>query len=250
MKPSQLPWKWLLFGLLAVLTRRPFAHALADRRHVALRRLASPTTCPPGPAARSNFTGPVRVSFLPDCLVQGRLRADNASRLPLVKSITAKEAKVSLDLVELMSGRISIDALRLHEAGDHAEGRAVARHRPRQTLQGRVADLLDGAPVGVLRLREGTIDSRQRRHRGDQEYRCALRRKRRHRGDSRASAPSRFSDETVRFALDCGAPAETEDGIRVPVNFTLTSKPLAAKLTGTASFAEWLSARWRRCKPT
>ena len=43
-------------------------------------------------------------------------------------------------------------------------------------------------------------------------------------------------DETVGFALDCGAAAETEDGIRVPVNLTFTSKPLQTKITGTASF--------------
>jgi AsmA protein len=42
--------------------------------------------------------------------------------------------------------------------------------------------------------------------------------------------------ERVGFALDCGAPVEMEGGIRVPVNLTFTSKPLAAKLTGTASF--------------
>jgi AsmA protein len=43
-------------------------------------------------------------------------------------------------------------------------------------------------------------------------------------------------DETVGFAFDCGAAAAAEDGLRVPVNLTFTSKPLAAKVTGTASF--------------
>ena len=55
-----------------------------------------------------------------------------------------------------------------------------------------------------------------------------------------SSGSFQLRGETVRFALESGAPSETADGLRIPVNLTLTAKPVAAKVAGTASFANGL----------
>ena len=240
MKPRQIPWKWLLLGLITLLIAglALLPRLLADSTQLASRVTDALSTWTGGDV---KLTGPLRVHYFPDVSIKSGFELTNASRLPLVKSISAKDAKVSIDLVELMFGRIRIDALRLLKPEITLKEVPSLVMGPDQTLQARVANLLKGAPIGVLRLRDGiTLPARRR---------PAPKRSRRSMHAStqapapercRASVPSSLRDETVGFALDCGAPAETEDGIRVPVNLTFTSKPLAAKLTGTASFVNGL----------
>jgi AsmA protein len=111
---------------------------------------------------------------------------------------------------------------------------------PDQTLEARVVNLLGGAPIGVIRLRDGTIhiptDS------GTETIRKVDARLDASAGDGSVSSLGSFvlRDETVRFSLDCGAPFQTEGNLRVPVALTFTSSPLAAKIAGTASFANGL----------
>ena len=112
MKPSQLPWKWLLVGLLAVLV---FAIALipwliGDTSRFG-DRVASELSAWTGGEVK--FIGPVRVRFLPDVSVRGQLEVQDSTKLPAVQTLIVREAKVSLDLVDLLRGRITIDALRL-----------------------------------------------------------------------------------------------------------------------------------------
>ncbi len=186
------------------------------------------------------LTGPLRVHYFPDVSIKSGFELTNASRLPLVKSISAKDAKVSIDLVELVFGRIRIDALRLLKPEITLKEAPSLVMGPDQTVQARVANLLQGAPIGVLRLRDGTIylptaTGTEAIKKIDARFDASS-------GTGAMSSFGSFAlrDETVGFALDCGAPAETEDGIRVPVNLTFTSKPLAAKITGTASFVNGL----------
>src|SRR5262245_6772336 len=111
MKPSQLPWKWLLVGLLAVLV---FAIALipwliGDTSRFG-DRIASELSAWTGGEVK--FVGPVHVRFLPDVSVRGQLEVQDSTRLPAVQTLIVREAKVSLDLVDLLRGRITIDAIR------------------------------------------------------------------------------------------------------------------------------------------
>ena len=186
------------------------------------------------------LTGPLSVHYFPDVAIKSGFELTNASRLPLVKSISANDAKVSLDLAELLFGRIRIDALRLLKPEITLKEAPSLVMGPDQTLQARVTNLLSGAPIGVLRLRDGTIylptaAGTEAIKKIDARFDASS-------GTGAMSSFGSFSlrDETVRFALDCGAPAETEDGLRIPVNLTFTAKPLTAKVTGTASFVNGL----------
>ena len=235
MKPRQIPWKWLLLGLITLLIvgLAVMPRLLADSTQLA-SRVTDALSAWSGGEVR--LTGPLRVHYFPDVSIKSGFELTNASRLPLVKSISAKDAKVSIDLAELMFGRIRIDALRLTKPEITLKDVPSLVTGPDQTLQGRVANLLNGVPVGVLRLREGTVyfptsTGTEALKKIDARFDAS----------SGTGARSSFGsfllrDERVGFALDCGAPVEMEGGIRVPVNLTFTSKPLAAKLTGTASF--------------
>jgi uncharacterized protein involved in outer membrane biogenesis len=239
MKPRQIPWKWLLLGLLVLIVAglAILPRLLADSQSLAIRLTDSLSAWTGGEV---RLTGPLRVHYFPDVSIKSGFELTNASRLPLVKSISAKDAKVSIDLAELLFGRIKVDALRLLHPEITLKDSPTLVTGPDQTLQGRVANLLKDAPVGVLRLREGTLyvptaSGTEAIKKIDVRFDASA-------GTGAISSFGSFSlrDETVRFALDGGAPAETSVGLSVPVNLTFTSKPLTARITGSASFANGL----------
>jgi hypothetical protein len=147
MKPTQFPWKWLLFGLLAVLLSSiavfPFLIGDTSRFSDLVASELSRWT-----GGQVKFTGPVRVSFFPDISVRGELEVQDSARLPLVKSMTVKEAKISLDLVDLLRGDVTIDSLRL-SGRDHLVDRRDDRphcgstHTPLRMTD--VAGLISGS---------------------------------------------------------------------------------------------------------
>ena len=238
MKPRQILWKWLLLGLIAVLIvgLALIPRLLADST-LASRVTDALSTWTGGDV---RLTGPLRVHYFPDVSIKSGFELTNASRLPLVKSISAKDAKVSIDLVQLMFGRIRIDALRLLKPEITLKEAPSLVMGPDQTIQARVTNLLKGAPIGVIRLRDGiiylsTAAGTEAIKKIDARFDASA-------GTGAMSSFGSFvlRDETVGFALNAGAPTETEDGIRVPVSLTFTSKPLAAKVTGTASFVNGL----------
>jgi hypothetical protein len=73
-----------------------------------------------------------------------------------VQSLAAREAKVSLDLVDLLRGRITIDALRLLKPHITLRDSTIDAAAPAnaKTL---FTTLLGGAPVRVLHVRKGRI---------------------------------------------------------------------------------------------
>jgi len=239
MKPRQIPWKWLLLGLIALLLvgLAILPRQLGDSSQLA-KRVTDALSAWTGGEVK--LTGPLRVQYFPDVSIKSGFELTNASRLPLVKSITAGDARMSLDLAELLLGRIRVHALRLLRPEITLKEAPSLVMGPDQTLQARVANLLSGAPVGVVRLRDGTI--RVPTPAGGETIKKidAL-----FDVSSGTGAMSSFGsfvlrNETVGFALDCGALSELADGLRIPVSLTLTSTPVTAKVTGTASFANEL----------
>ena len=209
MKPRQIPWKWLLLGLITLLIAglAILPRLLANSTQLASRVTDALSTWTGGEV---KLTGPLRVHYFPDVSIKSGFELTNASRLPLVKSISAKDAKVSIDLVELMFGRIRIDALRLLKPEITLKEAPSLVMGPDQTIQARMANLLTG--------RADRRASPARRHSSTCRRRPAAKRSRRSMHAStqapapercRASARSSLRDETVGFALDCGAPAET-----------------------------------------
>src|SRR5262245_59849215 len=112
MKPRQIPWKWLLLGLITLLIAglAILPRLLADSTQLTARVTDAFATWTGGEV---KLTGPIRVHYFPDVSIKSGFELTNASRLPLVKSISASDAKVSIDLAQLMLGNIRIDALRL-----------------------------------------------------------------------------------------------------------------------------------------
>jgi AsmA protein len=239
MKLRQIPWKWLLLGLivlllggLAILPRQ-----LGDSHRLATRVTDALSAWTGGEV---KLTGPLRVQYFPDVAIKSGFEITNATRLPLVKSITTRDARLSLDLTELLLGRIKIDALRLLRPEITLKEAPSMVMGPDQTLQARVANLLGGAPVDVLRVRDGTIaiptpTGTEALKKIDARIDVSA-------GTGAMSSFGSFQlrGETVRFALDCAAPSDMADGLRIPINLTFTAQPLTAKVTGTASFATGL----------
>jgi AsmA protein len=238
MKPRQLSWKWLLLGVIVIvlglaILPRPFG----DSAKLAARVTDAVSAWTGGEV---KLTGPLRVQYFPDVAIRSGFELTNASRLPLLKSITTSDARLSLDLAALLLGRVKIDALRLLRPDIALKEAPTLVMGPDQTLQARVTNLLSSAPVGVLRLLDGTIRiptaaGTEAIKKIDARFDVAA-------GTGAMSSFGSFQlrGETVRFALEGGEPSETADGLHIPVNLTLTATPVTAKVTGTASFASGL----------
>ena len=239
MKPRQLPWKWLLIGIgafliigLAILPRLVGGSARLTER--VTQALADWT------GGEVKLVGPLRVHYFPDVSIKSGFEVSNASRLPLVQSVTAKDAKITLDLADLLRGVICIDALRLTHAEITLKDSTSPTASTAEQSQAVVANLLGAAPVGILRLRDGTIKlptaaGVETITKVDARFDAS----------SGSGAMSSFGsfllrNKTVRFALDSGAPSDTASGSSLAINLTLTSTPISARVSGTASFANGL----------
>lgn len=235
MKPGQLPWKWPLFGLLAVLLLgiALIPWLIGDTSRFADRAAAEISAWTGGEA---KFTGPVRVSIFPDVSVRGQLELTNSTRLPLVQSLIAREAKVSLNLVDLLRGRVTIDALRLLKPRvTLREGSLPAQQPP----EGLLAGLLTGAPVRVLHIRKGKIKLPSA-HGGSIREIYAHFDAGEETGALSGFGSFTYKDGTVRYSLESGSPIAGGDADSVPIELTITSKMISAKIDGMASLANEL----------
>jgi AsmA protein len=232
MKPRQLSSKWLLLSLFALLV---MGLVVLPRQIVNSSSLRDQIT-----AALSSWTGatvtltePLSVRYFPPLSLRGGFVLTNATKLPLVGSITAWDAKISLNLTALLMGRITVDALRLG--------------RPKITLKGpadvtppeaAIASVLASAPVGVVRIRRGTIETAS----GDRLVSKLDARLDASEGGGALAALGSFDyrGEAVRFAVESGEIAETDGAQSAPITLTVTSDPVTAKFKGTALFTEGL----------
>ena len=101
---------------------------------------------------------PVARTLLPRRLHQERVRATNASAAA-AGEIHPRQGRQGLD----RHGRTGVRShphrrLADVQARDHAEGGPLPRHGARPDGQAQIANLLSGAPIGVLRLRDGTLN--------------------------------------------------------------------------------------------
>jgi AsmA protein len=234
MKPSQQPWKWLLVGLLAVLV---FAIALipfliGDTSRFG-DRVASELSAWAGGEVK--FIGPVRVRFLPDVSVRGQLEVQDSTKLPAVQTLIVREAKVSLDLVDLLRGRITIDALRLLQPRitlrDTLAGASAAT--PAQDL---FTSLLGGAPVRVLHVRNGRITLPAARNGAIKDIYAHIDAGK-DTGAVSGFGSFAYKDTTVRYSLERGSPTASGGVESFPLALMLSSKPFRLRLNGTASYA-------------
>ncbi len=232
MKPGQLPWKWLLSGLVAVLLISIFlipwlvgdTSRLGDRVAERLSEWAE---------GKVTFTGPVKVSFFPDISVRGPLKIEGSARLPFLQQVTVKEAKVSLDLVALLGGTVSIDMLRLQKPRITLRDGTEVGETPKSVL----ANLLAGAPLRVLNVRNGRIDLAGRPIRDFYLQVDAGRQT----GALNGTGSFSYKGEPVRFTLTTGSPSVADKAEQVPVAFSLDSAPLKADIAATAQISDQFS---------
>jgi AsmA protein len=235
MKPSQLPWKWLLVGLLAVLV---FAIALipwliGDTSRFG-DRVASELSAWTGGEVK--FIGPVRVRFLPDVSVRGQLELQDSTKLPAVQTLTVREAKVSLDLVDLLRGRITIDALRLLKPRVTLRDTSLAGASAATPAQDLFTSLLGGAPVRVLHVRNGRITLPADRSGAIKDIYAHIDAGK-DTGAVSGFGSFAYKDTTVRYSLESGSPIASGGVESFPLALMLSSKPLRVRLNGTASYA-------------
>jgi hypothetical protein len=237
MKLRGIAWKWILLGVFALvlsgllLLPRLFGDpsSLADRTAGALAAWTG---------GEVKLTGPIQVQYFPDVAIRSGFELTNAANLPLVKSIVAKDVRISLDLGALFLGRIRVDAVRVIKPEITLKEAPSLVMGPGQTLQARVANVLSGASLRVLRVRGGSItmptaSGRETIDKFNARFDLSS-------GTGALSSSGSFvlRDEPVNFQLDSGAPAETAGGgLSVPVTLTFDAEPLKAQVTGAASFA-------------
>lgn len=182
------------------------------------------------------FKGPVRVRLFPDVSVRGELDVRDSARLPLVQSFVVKEAKVSLDLIDLLRGRVTIDALRLLKPKITLRDRASPAIQATQVPQVQISKLLAAAPVRTLHIRKGRLKFGHADGGAIKEIYAHL-----DVGEETGAVSGfgsfMFRGTTVRYAVESGSPNTTETAANVPISLTLTSKPIKAKISGTASYA-------------
>lgn len=231
MKPRQGSRRWLLLGLvvlvlagLAVLLPRQIGNSssLRDRVAAALAAWTGGTI---------TLTEPLSVRYFPPLSLRGGFVLTNATKLPLIGSITAKDARFSLSLPDLLLGRIKVDALRLRQPKITLKA-ATAVTSPEAVI----ANVLASAPVGVVRIRRGTIE-------GASGERIVSKLDARFDASGGGGALTAlgsfdFRGETIRFAIDSDRISEMEGAQNAPFTLTITSEPVSAKFTGTARLAE------------
>lgn len=233
-KPSQLNWKWLLagFAVLVLAALAIFPRLAGDSADLQRRAITALSDWAGGEV---KLTGPLTVHYFPDVAIKGGVELRDPARLPLVKSIVSRDAKLTLDLPALLAGRISVDALRLNHPEIVLKDVAPAG-AGQETQAARIANLFAGTNVRTVRLRDGRIKLPPSL--GGESVEKVQARFDASAGTGALSSFGSFDfrGETVRFALDSSKPAATEQGATMPVALTLNSSPLALKFTGTATF--------------
>ena len=153
MKPRQWSWRWLLIGAipLALIFLLLLPILIGDTAQVSSRIAATLSAWTGG---KVSFTGPLRIRYFPDVSVRGALVMQDTKRLPLVRAVTTKQAKITLDLGQLLLGHLRIDSLRLVRPRITLKTDAISAETP----QAIVSNLLSGGPIGALHIRDGRID--------------------------------------------------------------------------------------------
>jgi AsmA protein len=234
MKPRQIDQRWILLGVLALLLCALVVLPRLAGNSAFLAKRASDTLAT-WTGGEVKLTGLVRVQYFPDVAIRTGVELSTAPNLPLVKSIAAKEARISLDLLALVLGRIRVDAVRLTAPEIALKEAPSLVMGPAQTPEARVANLLNGAPFRVLRLKNGvvkmptasggeTIDKLDARF----ELRS---------GTLAGFGSFVLRNEPVSFTFDTGAASETADGLSVPLKLSVTAPTLDATVAGMASCA-------------
>jgi AsmA protein len=238
MKPRQRPWKWLLLGLVVLLVIGIVALPRLIGTSSDLRdRVAAALSAWTG--ATVTLTEPLTVRYFPPLSLRGGFVLTNATKLPWISSIAARDVKMSLSLPELLMGRVKIEALRLGRPTITLKADAAPTAPVEQTAEALVTNGLAAAPVGVVRVRHGTIKTAS----GERVARDFDARFDASDGTGALTALGSltFRDETIHFAIDSGKISETDEGQSAPVTLTITSVPVTAKLSGTARFADGFS---------
>jgi AsmA protein len=236
MNLRQISWTWLLLGLAAFLLMALAAlpPLLVDSSRLAERVSASLAAWTGGEV---KLTGPLRVRYFPDVAVRSGFELTNAPLLPLVKSIAASDARISLNLAALFRGRIRVDSVRLIGPEIALKDAPTLVTGPDQTLQGRIANLLTGAPLRVLRVSGGTIrmpaaSGGEAIEKFDAKFDLSA-----GAGATSSSASFLLRGEPVSLALETEAPSGTADGTRIPLTLSLAAAPVTASIEGNASFS-------------
>jgi hypothetical protein len=234
MKPRQIDQKWILLGVVALLLcSLVILPRLAGSSPVLAKRASDALATWTGGEVK--LTGPLRVQYFPDVAIRTGVELTHAPNLPLLKSIAAKDARISLDLVALALGRIQVDAVRLTSPEIALKEAPSLVMGPAQTPEARVANLLNGAPFRVLRVRNGVVKMPTASG-GETIDKLDARFKLRS-GALAGSGSFTLRNEPVSFTFDSGAPSETADGLSVPVKLSFSAPTLDATVAGTASFA-------------
>ncbi|HKA99959.1 MAG TPA: AsmA-like C-terminal region-containing protein [Methyloceanibacter sp.] len=234
MKLRQIDRKWILLGVAALLLcSLVILPRLAGSSSFLAKRASE--TLATWTGGEVKLTGPLRVQYFPDVAIRTGVEFTHAPNLPLVKSIAAKDARISLDLVALVLGRIRVDAVRLTAPEIALKEAPSLVMGPEQTLQARVTNLLNRAPFRVLRVRKGAIvmptaSGGETIDKLDARFELSS-------GTLAGYGSFVLRHEPVNFTLDTGSPSETGDGLSVPVTLSFSAPTMDATVAGTASFA-------------
>jgi AsmA protein len=235
MKPRQVSWKWLLLGLVAFLL---IALAVLPHHKGSSSELRQRVTnaLSTWTGATVKLTGPFSVQYFPPLSIHSGLLLTNTTRLPRIGSISASDVEISLNLMDLLLGRVSISALRLSQPKIRLKQTGATDTASDESPGSQVAKMIADAPIDVVRVSDGTITKAAG---GDLVSDLDARFDASGGGGALSALGSfDFRGETVHFAVESGEVSDTKAGPSMPVTLTLTSNPVTAKLAGTATLGD------------
>jgi len=228
MRFRQIPWKWILVSLavlllvgIVVVPRQIGTSAdLRDRVAAALTEWTGATI---------TLTEPLSVRYFPSVSLRGGLVLTNATKLPMVRSITAKDFKISLSLPALLVGHIDVDSLRLVQPKITLKD--TVTERPDTLAVNALAD----SPVDAIRIRSGMIETAS----GERLVSDLNARFDASGGGALSTFGSfDFRDKMVSFVIDSGTISEQTGTQKTDVTLSVTSDPVVAKFSGVARSGE------------
>lgn len=181
------------------------------------------------------FKGRVELSYFPGVSLRAKGFTFAGGAVPLIDKIDAELAVFSLDLPDLIGGRIAIDKFRLMSP------RITLKDAPSSgTALAQMAALLVNAPVEKIRISDGSISYRSGQAAQLVSSFDADIRLKGARGALTSSGSFRWRDEPVRYEFRGGHVLLAKGG-SLPFRLTVTSPRLIAHLDGDARASNGLA---------
>ncbi len=237
MRPRQLRWKRLLFVLvlLALLAISLVPWWIGDTSEFGMRVAARLTHWT---GANVQLTGPIQIRYFPDISIRSGFKMTGSGKLPMIRSISADDAKISLNLGKLLLGHVRVEGVKLIRPQiDLTQPKGIDDgDAGKATLA--FLKLMREGPLDLLQLSHGTITlmgpkGPETVHHVKLEINGGI-----HADDVSSTGSFEWRNVPVHFSLDAGVNAQAlkdpKSDAKMPLTLSINSEPITANIEGQA----------------